>query len=345
MRKLIRSHKSIIYPDIHFIDRSSTNEEDKSVDVKESVAEKLPSEVGPFESSQGQCQSNIIQTEDEKSAVIEMGGDLGENLTEDKAKEPDASSDLEMERDTAENTTSVVNSLEPHKEEESHGNLLTQEECAQNKESDASQGIEIIGNIDHSMEQLSDIGTISEGSQILNMTVDDSNAEVDEVMLVERTTSSHSEELEIKIDGSTSQEIVQEDLCKDQQTELVSVSEVSVIECNDVDSNLPQTSSHDALLSDLGSKIIVDNEEVRVKSESPLVQTQEMDSRYMESRVTEELPDVSSSTANVESALPVVNISQELMSPFTEEQLRTFYFNQELSEVPVFVDQFLQVSH
>ena len=42
--------------------------------------------------------------------------------------------------------------------------------------------------------------------------------------------------------------------------------------------------------------------------------------------------------------IPSVGMRHEVLSPFTEEQLRIFYFNPELEQITVFIDQFLQVS-
>ena len=41
--------------------------------------------------------------------------------------------------------------------------------------------------------------------------------------------------------------------------------------------------------------------------------------------------------------IPSVSMRHEVLSPFTEEQLRIFYFNPELEQITVFIDQFLQV--
>ena len=49
--------------------------------------------------------------------------------------------------------------------------------------------------------------------------------------------------------------------------------------------------------------------------------------------------------ASLEESLTPVSIERrEVLSPFTEEQLKSIYQNQELDQVPVFIDQFLQAS-
>eukprot|EP00794_Sanderia_malayensis_P020418 gene20418-22431_t len=49
------------------------------------------------------------------------------------------------------------------------------------------------------------------------------------------------------------------------------------------------------------------------------------------------------STSTMESSsVPFVQLRSETLSPFTEEQLKLFYFNPELEQVNVFIDQFLQ---
>ena len=52
---------------------------------------------------------------------------------------------------------------------------------------------------------------------------------------------------------------------------------------------------------------------------------------------------VNMTVSSIEPSVPIVNVREETLSPFTEEQLKTFYLNQELHQVPVFIDQFLQV--
>ena len=64
-----------------------------------------------------------------------------------------------------------------------------------------------------------------------------------------------------------------------------------------------------------------------------------------QSRVEENAAALTSEYLSVKAkpVVPVLGLRNENLQPFTEEQLKTFYFNPELEKVPVFIDQFIQV--
>ena len=339
------------------VDKSSTKEDKNLVDVlkntdKENVKENAPADVGNLEHSKRKSENEIKDSKESPTVLVGTGTCLGETFSPkqaDAAEELKVDSDLDVGNNVEaikENVPSVLISQELDKEEETNGTVLLQGECTENKEDQMNEDLEHKVDNEISIQPTAGVEAVSESDQILSAEVDGANAKVDDSNPVERTMESHNDEpVMMNIGEDMSQGAFQSGECADQGTELVLASGVCEAELNDVDGNLGKPITQSDLCIGQNSEVVVNSEDVEAGSRTSVRVTEGVVSGYMAPKVADQSLNVSISASNVESLMPVINTHQEAITPFTEEQLRTFYFNQELSEVPVFVDQFLKVSH
>ena len=251
-------------------------------------------------------------------------------------------SDLGVRDDSeanSQNNMILLNSQELHEEEAASGSMPLDEKHIKNEEEHT------IHDSDHQEEsegnKLPKLD-VSEDSQVLQAKSIQTIAETDDAQTCAGISNSHdSEYFEINAQQVEfhSEEFVEQDSSFEAASKVSSDTEPT-----EADGNLLQT----AVLSDMpveqSHDVMIDKEDVMADNESSLGQKEQVISGYFSSRVANALPNASIAESSIELSMPIIDIHQETLSPFTEEQLRTFYFNQELSEVPVFIDQFLQVS-
>ena len=319
---------------------------EQQVDVIKDVDTGNPaSETRDLNISEGQDGCSIKEGEELPPETRKIEVDSAENQSlkeDDTVTEMEPGSDLGVRDDSeanSQNNVILLNSQELHEEEATSGSIPMDGEHNKTEEEHTTHDSE------HQVESEGDKlakSDASEDSQVLHAESTEANAEADNAPTLVGTSDSHDIEC---LHTNTQQERYHSEECVEQNSNLEADSKISSdIEQTNVDGNFLQTDVLSDLPVDQCPEVMVDKEDVMAESESSLGQKEKVVSGYFSSRVANALTNDSITESSIELSMPVIDIHQETLSPFTEEQLKTFYFNQELSEVPVFIDQFLQVS-